>query len=174
MQRTAQAPQVGEAILIGIEPRGALVDEAGGPRLAAAGADRAGAARARSAREPWSLSDELRQWTRDPLRQFGRSVGRAAGAYFEQGLIPASRRDGEVYRAIMRVANMLDDPRSGLISPAIVTRVLPYVAESLWAGRPSRTFPGPTRDEALDILRRVASPQTRSASVGGVGAPTGS
>jgi hypothetical protein len=37
-----------------------------------------------------------------------------------------------------------------------VARVLPVLAASLTQGRAERRFPGPTRDEALAILARVA------------------
>jgi len=75
--------------------------------------------------------------------------------YFDLGLVPASRKDGQVYRAVMRVMNMLDDPRSGLLSPAMVARVLPVIARSLAARSRKNPFPGPTRSEALALIERV-------------------
>ncbi|HEY8517720.1 MAG TPA: FAD-dependent oxidoreductase [Candidatus Binatia bacterium] len=92
-----------------------------------------------------------------PDRVLAQIASQALAVYFDHGLIPASRRDGQVYRALMRVMNMLDEPRSGLLAPAVVARVLPVIAQSLTAGERTRPFPGPTREEALAIIERVQS-----------------
>jgi len=94
---------------------------------------------------PWS-------WLQDPRQWIGALGERAVGLYLDQGLLPASRSDGLVYRAVMRVMNMLDEPAKGLFAPAVVGRVLPFIARSLTLGRPPNPFSGPTRAEALEII----------------------
>ena len=94
---------------------------------------------------PWS-------WLQDPRQWIGALGERAVGLYLDQGLLPASRSDGLVYRAVMRVMNMLDEPAKGLFAPAVVGRVLPFIARSLTLGRPPNPFSGPTRAAALEII----------------------
>lgn len=121
---------------------------------AAAAGDRASAARAaEAAKGDSSWLPDPRELL-DPGRVLSRLLARAAGVYFERGLVPASRRDGDVFRAVMRVMNMLDSPRDGLASPQVVARVLPFIAESLFRGV-EPNFVGPTRDEALALVARA-------------------
>jgi hypothetical protein len=95
-----------------------------------------------------------------PDKVLAQLVAQAMSVYFEHGLVPASRKDGQVYRAVMRVMNMLDDPRSSLLSPSVVARVLPVIAQSLATPRRRSPFPGPTRAEAIAIIERVQHART--------------
>ncbi len=121
--------------------------------VSAAAADKLG--RARTARDRRPSPSSLWSLFSSPDRVVADILGHALAVYFDRGLIPASRRDGQVYRAVMRVMNMLDEPRSGLLAPSVVARVLPVIAQSIAAGEVERPFPGPTRDEALAIIARV-------------------
>jgi 2-polyprenyl-6-methoxyphenol hydroxylase-like FAD-dependent oxidoreductase len=123
-----------------------------------AGAERAAAAAAAQAWLPgwWELRAVL-----DPGRALARILGRAVSIYFELGLVPASRRDGDVYRAVMRVMNMLDAPREGLLAPQVVARVMPFLVESLFRGTESG-FAGPSREEALALVAAVESKKRKS------------
>jgi len=51
--------------------------------------------------------------------------------------------------------NMLDPPREGLFAPAVIARVLPFLALSLFSSKTTAAFPGPTRNEALALIERV-------------------
>jgi 2-polyprenyl-6-methoxyphenol hydroxylase-like FAD-dependent oxidoreductase len=116
-------------------------------------------------------------WLQDP-RQWIAALGeRAVGLYLDQGLLPASRSDGLVYRAVMRVMNMLDEPASGLFAPVVIGRVLPFIARSLTLGRPPNPFGGPTRAQALEIVAaarkrgRAAKRRLDSSRAASVAAP---
>jgi 2-polyprenyl-6-methoxyphenol hydroxylase-like FAD-dependent oxidoreductase len=127
---------------------------------AAAGADRAVQARAAGGGGDLDAAAMVSLAT-SPRRLLGRLLGWAAGVYFEHGIVPATVNDATVYRAVMRVFNMLDDPRTSLISPAVLARVLPFLAGSISGALPRRRFPGPTRDEALAIVAAVAAKRAR-------------
>ena len=122
---------------------------------AAAAGDRMGAARAEAARASGWLpgAADLKAFL-DPGRTLARLLGRAVSIYFAHGLVPASRRDGEVYRAVMRVMNMLDAPRDGLLAPQVVARVMPFLVESLIRGTET-SFAGPSREEAIALIAAV-------------------
>jgi hypothetical protein len=138
---------------------------------AAAAGDRAGAARAAKAargEQSWLPDPSDLRALLDPGRTLSRLLARAAGLYLERGLVPASRRDGDVYRAVMRVMNMLDSPRDALMSPQVVARVLPFLAESLLHGT-EPSFVGPTREEALALVAQATRRRrttTRGAKAG--------
>lgn len=102
-------------------------------------------------------------WATDPARMLALLLGQAAGVFLEHGLAPASRSDGQVYRAVMRVMNMLDPPREGLFAPAVIARVLPFLALSLFSSKTNAAFPGPTREEALALIERVQRGPKREA-----------
>jgi 2-polyprenyl-6-methoxyphenol hydroxylase-like FAD-dependent oxidoreductase len=93
-------------------------------------------------------------WFQDPRQWLAAFGERAIGLYLE-GLLPASRSDGQVYRAVMRVMNMLERPREALFAPAVIGRVLPFIARSLTLGLPSNPFAGPSREDALEIIAAV-------------------
>jgi 2-polyprenyl-6-methoxyphenol hydroxylase-like FAD-dependent oxidoreductase len=133
--------------------------------LAAAAGDRAN--RTRNEATP-SDPTSLLALTLSPRRALETLIGRAVGLYIEHGFVPAIRTDATVFRAAMRVMNMLDEPRLALLSPAVVLRVLPILATS-FAGRTSRsTLEGPTREEALAIIaaakRRPSKRRARGAT----------
>src|SRR5581483_1889565 len=122
---------------------------------AAAAADRANHERAAASAFPLDPG-RLLEIARSPRRALAALLGRFIGIYFEYGIVPATRVDATVYRAVMRVLNMLDDPRTSLLAPGVLVRVLPVLATALTVARPAR-FAGPTREEALAILDRVRS-----------------
>jgi hypothetical protein len=78
------------------------------------------------------------------------------------GLMPAVRRDPEVFRAFLRVFNLLDPPDALLQDSDVMGRVL-----AVWQARGERPDPppeGPTHDQMLRIL---ASSSQRRAHVPG-------
>lgn len=127
----------------------------------AAAGDRMGRFRAaaqtptQSGGEAASLLASLWSFISSPDRALAQLAAQALSVYFDHGLVPASTRDGQVYRGVMRVMNMLDEPRTGLLSPAIVARVLPVIARSLASRGSRRPFAGPTRAEALALIERT-------------------
>ena len=69
------------------------------------------------------------------------------------GILPAARSDPVVYRAFLRVFNLLDPPNAIMADADVVGRVL-----AAWQGRHDREpLPplGPTRDQMLRILGRA-------------------
>lgn len=120
----------------------------------------------RSSGDMASLLASLWSLVAAPDRALAQLAAQALSVYFEHGLVPASRHDGQVFRAVMRVMNMLDEPRSGLLSPAMVARVLPMIARSLASPSARHAFPGPTRAEAIALIERTrAARGTRSPAV---------
>jgi len=139
--------------------------------VSAAAGDRMSRVRASAAAQssPAGLLPSLWTLFSAPDRVLAQLVAQALSVYFDHGLVPASRKDGQVYRAVMRVMNMLDDPRTGLLSPSMVARVLPVIAQSLATRGAGNAFPGPTRAEALALIERVQ--RDRSATRAGTRAP---
>ena len=122
---------------------------------AAARADGFGrAARQRNAASEDGADPGIVSWLTAPLAEARNALGWLAGAFFEKGLAPAMRADATVYRTVMRVMNMLDNPQASLASPEIFVRILPHLAESLLTGRRRTVFVGPTRAEGLAIVER--------------------
>jgi hypothetical protein len=109
------------------------------------------AARSEAAASGWIPGAPELKALLEPGRTLARLLGRVVSIYFAHGLVPASRRDGEVYRAVMRVMNMLDAPRDGLLAPQVIARVMPFLVESLIRGTET-VFAGPSRDEALALI----------------------
>ena len=120
-------------------------------------------ARERRAAEPTEddLVSFLWSWITDPRSRVEEFAGRAGRIFLEQGFAPALREDGQVFRAAMRVMNMLDLPQDGLLSPGILARTLPYLARSLAWPSSERAFPGPSKDEALELIERVQKRRDR-------------
>ncbi len=122
---------------------------------AAARADGFGrAARQRSVAAEDGTDPGILSWLTAPLAETRNALGWLAGAFFEKGLAPAMRADATVYRTVMRVMNMLDNPQASFVSPEILLRILPHLAESLLTGRRRTVFAGPTRAEGLAIVER--------------------
>ena len=66
------------------------------------------------------------------------------------GLMPAVRVDPDVFRAFLRVLNLLDEPDAMMQNPDVIGRIL-----AIWQERGERPEPpaeGPTQDEMLRIL----------------------
>jgi 2-polyprenyl-6-methoxyphenol hydroxylase-like FAD-dependent oxidoreductase len=123
-----------------------LADHADDPRGLALALDEA----TRREIEPWyraSVTQDIENQraasgevaTDDPMRSLMRD-----------GLMPAVRTDPEVFRAFLRVLNLLTAPDAIIGDPEIVGRVL-----TVWQARGERPDPpaeGPTQDEMLRIL----------------------
>jgi 2-polyprenyl-6-methoxyphenol hydroxylase-like FAD-dependent oxidoreductase len=71
------------------------------------------------------------------------------------GLMPAVRSDPAVFRAFLRVLNLLDPPDAMIANPEVTGRIL-----EVWQARGERPDPpaeGPSQDEMLSILATVAA-----------------
>lgn len=140
---------------------GRVKQEIGPFWTSAAAGDRMGRVRAaaqagtQTGGEAASLLASLWSFISSPDRAIAQLAAQALSVYFDHGLVPASTRDGQVYRGVMRVMNMLDEPRTGLLSPAIVARVLPVIARSLASRGTRRSFAGPSHAEALVLIERT-------------------
>jgi hypothetical protein len=80
--------------------------------------------------------------TEDPMRSLMRD-----------GLMPAVRTDPAVFRAFLRVLNILDPPDAMIANPEVTGRIL-----EVWQARGERPDPpadGPTQEEMLRILAAV-------------------
>ena len=73
-----------------------------------------------------------------------------------RGVLPATRVEPVVFRALLRTFHMLDAPERLLTDPAVVLRSLPTLARSLAGRTPADRFVRVTRDEALRSLRQGA------------------
>ncbi len=126
---------------------------------AAARADRFGAeARRQRNAVAEGADDSLLSRLLSPLEEARKTLVWLGGMFFEKGLEPAMRSDAQIYRTVMRVMNMLDDPRTSLFTPEFLLGVLPHFAESLLTGRKRTGFAGPSRAEGLAIVEQNATP----------------
>lgn len=124
----------------------------------AASGDRMSRSARRERSEEKTEEDLLRwasSWIADPTARMAELTGRAARTYLQQGFAPAMREDGQVFRAAMRAMNMLDLPEDSLFSPDVLARTVPFFVRSLvWPAR-ERSFAGPSRSEAIELIERV-------------------
>lgn len=84
---------------------------------------------------------------------------RLTRSFTEDGLMPASRGDVEVGRAMSRVFHMLDEPTAFLKRPAIVARIVAMWATSTADKKKRGLYPpksGPDRAEMLALLNIAA------------------
>jgi 2-polyprenyl-6-methoxyphenol hydroxylase-like FAD-dependent oxidoreductase len=92
-------------------------------------------------------------------------VTRLYDAFFDDGVMPATRTDPLVFRTFVRVMNMMDTPERAFFQPAVVNRVL---RSWLGAGRTrARLHPtAPDRDETLARLEEAARSEPARAAHG--------
>jgi 2-polyprenyl-6-methoxyphenol hydroxylase-like FAD-dependent oxidoreductase len=76
----------------------------------------------------------------------------AFGWFLDRGMVPASRVDPAVFRALMRVFNLLDPPDALLRDPEVLLRSVPVLARVLRGDVPPSQFPYVPRDLALDRI----------------------
>jgi len=109
---------------------------------------------------PWweaaVVSDRrMQRETIEPSGTLGKLAVLAEQAFaglLERGVLPATRVDPVVFRALLRTFHMLDAPERLLTDPAVVLRSLPTLARSLTGQEPTDRFVRVTRDEALRSL----------------------
>jgi 2-polyprenyl-6-methoxyphenol hydroxylase-like FAD-dependent oxidoreductase len=122
--------------------------------------------------DPRQLALELDEWARAELDPWYRASvtqdlenQRAARgevpsddpmrSLMRDGLMPAVRSDPTVFRAFLRVLNLLDPPDAMISNPEVTGRIL-----EVWQARGERPEPpadGPSQDEMLSILATVAA-----------------
>ncbi|HET7487307.1 MAG TPA: FAD-dependent oxidoreductase [Acidimicrobiales bacterium] len=103
--------------------------------------------------EPWYAAS-VAQDSHDGGEQAEDDGWADMGSVMRHGLLPAARRDPVVFRAFMRMWNLLDAPDAALGDPQVVLRVM-----AAWQQRASRPKPaplGPDRAELLQILAGAA------------------
>jgi hypothetical protein len=105
---------------------------------------------------------ELDPWYRASVTQDVESQKAARGevatddpmrSLMRDGLMPAVRTDPAVFRAFLRVLNLLDPPDAMISNPEVTGRIL-----EVWQARGERPEPpadGPSQDEMLRILAAV-------------------
>jgi 2-polyprenyl-6-methoxyphenol hydroxylase-like FAD-dependent oxidoreductase len=80
----------------------------------------------------------------------------AFGRLLERGVLPATRVDPVVFRALLRTFHMLDAPERLLTDPGVVLRSLPTLARTLAGHEPPERFVRVTREEALRLVDAAA------------------
>ena len=93
----------------------------------------------------------------DPLAWLARIAEQAFGWFFDQGMLPASRVDPVIFRALMRIFNMLEPPERLFTDPGLLVRALPVLARVLRGDGPPPPFPVVAREAALLQLERTGA-----------------
>src|SRR5213080_2546853 len=93
----------------------------------------------------------------DPLAWLAHVAEQAFGWFFDQGLLPASRVDPVIFRALMRIFNMLEPPERLFTDPGLLVRSLPVLARVLRGDGPPPPFPVVARDAALSQLDQAGA-----------------
>jgi len=93
----------------------------------------------------------------DPLAWLAHVAEQAFGWFFDQGLLPASRVDPVIFRALMRIFNMLEPPERLFTDPGLLVRSLPVLARVLRGDGPPPPFPVVAREAALWQLDRAGA-----------------
>lgn len=89
---------------------------------------------------------------RDPKAFLVAAAERFFGLFLERGILPATRVDPVVFRALLRIFHMLDAPESLLRDPLVLLRSLPVLARTLGGDEPPERFGHISRAEALRSL----------------------
>lgn len=122
----------------------ALLDEAVGshPRDPVAAARRLHAASERHLRPFWDAAVAAdRRAAREPaplpangMAALATLAERGVAWFLERGVLPATRTDGSVFRALLRIFHMLEPPERLVRDPEILLRALPTLARGLAGG----------------------------------------
>ena len=93
------------------------------------------------------------------------AVTRLYDAFFDDGVMPATRTDPLVFRAFVRVMNMMETPERAFFDPRVVDRVLGTL---LGAGRARGRFrpTAPDRDEMLARMEAAAASELAEVAEG--------
>lgn len=104
----------------------------------------------RSEIEPWYRTSVMQDLENQRVARGEAASDDPMRSLMRDGLMPAVRTDPEVFRAFLRVLNLLVPPDAIISDPDVVGRVL-----KVWQERGERPDPpaeGPTRDEMLRIF----------------------
>ena len=99
--------------------------------------------------EPWYES-AVAQDRANRRAATGESSGDGFGTLLREGLLPAARVDPGVFRAFIRVFNLLSTPDALMNDPAVVQRILEVYQDR--ENRPPEPELGPPRDEMVRLL----------------------
>jgi len=105
----------------------------------------------------WALGETPSPKVTDPLAWLARIAEQAFGWFFDQGMLPASRVDPVIFRALMRIFNMLEPPERLFTDPGLLVRALPVLARVLRGDGPPPPFPVVAREAALLQLERTGA-----------------
>ncbi|TMA60304.1 MAG: FAD-dependent oxidoreductase [Deltaproteobacteria bacterium] len=103
----------------------------------------------------WSLGATPSPKMTDPLAWLALIAEQAFGWFFDLGMLPASRVDPVIFRALMRIFNMLELPERLFTDPGLLLRALPVLARVLRGDGPPPLFPVVARETALSQLERA-------------------
>lgn len=84
--------------------------------------------------------------------------------FFDEGVIPATRCDPVVFRAFVRMMNMIDTPERAFFAPGVLERVLAFLARDT-AARAAYAPTVPDRDATLARLEAAAGLAERCADL---------
>jgi 2-polyprenyl-6-methoxyphenol hydroxylase-like FAD-dependent oxidoreductase len=99
--------------------------------------------------EPWYES-AVTQDRANRRAATGETSGDGFGTLLREGLLPAARVDPAVFRAFLRVFNLLSTPNALMNDPAVVQRVFEVYQDR--ENRPPEPELGPARDEMVRLL----------------------
>jgi 2-polyprenyl-6-methoxyphenol hydroxylase-like FAD-dependent oxidoreductase len=89
-------------------------------------------------------------------RQPHKLANRLRSYFFEHGVGPATRSDAVVYRAFMRMMNMLETPEQAFGRPAVLARSLWALARGQRFNRRYALPPAPDMDETVGAVEQAA------------------
>jgi len=90
-------------------------------------------------------------------RRAGTLTGRLRERFFEDGVGVALRCDPVVFRAFVRMMNMLETPEQAFSRPEVIARALWVMLRPGWVNAPYRLPPPPDRDRTIARLEAVAA-----------------
>jgi hypothetical protein len=88
----------------------------------------------------------------DPSRALLALAEDAFGFLLERGILPATRVDPVIFRALLRAFHMLETPESIITNPIVLARALPVLRRVLRGDAPPPPFPAVHRADALAQL----------------------
>src|SRR5207245_6115389 len=105
----------------------------------------------------WSLGATPSPKMTDPLAWLALIAEQAFGWFFDLGMLPASRVDPVIFRALMRIFNMLELPERLFTDPGLLLRSLPVLDRVLRGVGPHPMFPVVAREAASGTVARAPS-----------------
>jgi len=105
------------------------------------------------------IGDDRRLDLSNPVTALMMMAEQAFGWFVNRGMVPATRVDPVVFRALLRVFHMLEPPEHLVRNPELLMRTLPVLARVLRGNAPAPLFPPVTR---AAVLAQLEAPARRS------------